>query len=337
MYMPSKQFNGIWTEILGIDVNSTCFGVRWSRRQNSREVFDACETKIDRTRNIHLRWMLIIEGIFQASSSSSHGGSTWQVGVFPELCFALNENEEGRWKMNGGKRCNWRSFQSHYKDSPQRSSSTLSLYWWLNGPECFQITSPYPRIANNNKKKEEIGLKISLSFGVFSFPSLHFAILFRLYRFVWIEHQNKRPEGKRREISRSIICVPWNWVPRSLLCNNAAETKANRFCKLETETNFCETVFSRNFFYSQNWPIDKFPVGVDKGRVSKGDMEIIRESKKFSKTSDERFHFFWTFQLSKQATFYRRDVPAPSTCLLQHETFLFPTRENYRQIKNHNR
>lgn len=64
----------------------------------------ACQTRIDQTRNIHLRWMLIIEGIFQASSSSSHGGSTWQVGVFPELCFALNENEEGRLKMNNENR-----------------------------------------------------------------------------------------------------------------------------------------------------------------------------------------------------------------------------------------
>lgn len=106
----------------------------------------------------------------------------------------LTRTKEGeRWTRMGGKRCNWRSFQSHYKDSPQRSSSTLSLYWWLNGPECFQIASLYPNLFYNNKKKEEIGLKISL-------PSLHFAtILFSLYRFVWIEHQNKRPEGKRRE------------------------------------------------------------------------------------------------------------------------------------------
>lgn len=69
---------------------------------------------------------------------------------------------------------------------------------------------------------------------------------FRLYRFLWIEHQTKS-RGKGEKFLKTLF-VFLEIGCRSLFCNYRNKLKW---------THFCEIVF-----YSQDWPIDKFPVGV---------------------------------------------------------------------------
>ena len=105
--------------------------------------------------------------------------------------------------------------------------------------------------ANNNKKKEEIGLKdLTWCFSLYCVSSLHFAtkktffFLFFLCspkeekKFVWIKYHNKRKERFSFSLVKTIFVfleIEWRKVCWAIMEYNSAE---NKKFTLQQKTNF---------------------------------------------------------------------------------------------------
>lgn len=256
--------------------------------------------------------MLIIEGIFQASSSSSHGvGSSRSVSGAVSHLTRTKEGE--RWTRIGREKMQLKKFPISLQSFPAtivfHTLALLMIEWPRMLSDHFTV--PTPRITNNNKKKEEIGLKISLGASFFAFRNNSVSSLPICVN--WTSKQ--KAKGKRGEKFLEALFVFPEIGCREVCCAIMQPRRRQTDSANLKQKHF----FAKMFFIHKTGPLINSLLESTKDGCPRETWKLS-ENPRGSRKQVTNFYIFIYFSNEQAATFYRKDVPASSQacCNMKH-------------------